>query len=233
MENNNKDIEKEKNLIKIKRKLISKELDELLKPLLAFIVLTCLFGYAGYTYSIDNNLDIKHGIIFGSLFPLGIALIKYINFDSIIAFIVYTIAYICLVQYLPTLVGIIILVIILSIFVAAFIHIEKKDRVEEIERFIKAEEIKNNTNKTIKTINAEDIIKSINRKSKKKFEGLELEDVNNEDLIYDDEIYECERCFKKISYEEYELNDCMCEDCYQDVHTDKNGNFHDDEYFDF
>ena len=42
----------------------------------------------------------------------------------------------------------------------------------------------------------------------------------------------CERCFKKISLEEYELNDFMCEDCYQEVHTDKNGNFHDDEYFD-
>ncbi len=35
------------------------------------------------------------------------------------------------------------------------------------------------------------------------------------------------------SYEEYELNDFMCEDCYQDVHTDKHGNFHDNEYFDF
>lgn len=44
---------------------------------------------------------------------------------------------------------------------------------------------------------------------------------------------ECERCFKKISLEEYELNDFMCEDRYQEVHTDKNGNFHDDEYFDF
>ena len=37
----------------------------------------------------------------------------------------------------------------------------------------------------------------------------------------------------EISFEEYELNDFMCEDCYQDVHTDKHGNFHDDEYFDF
>lgn len=54
-------------------------------------------------------------------------------------------------------------------------------------------------------------------------------------LDFDDEEKlecECERCFKKISLEEYELNDFMCEDCYQEVHTDKNGNFHDDEYFD-
>ena len=212
MENNNKDIEKKKNVIDINRKLISKELDELIKPLLAFIFLTCLFGYAGYTYSVDNNLDIKHGIIFGSLFPLGIALIKYINFDSILSYIIYTIAYICLVQYLPTFVGIIILVIILSTFVAAFIHIEKKDRTEQIEQALKFEEIKNNINKKNKATNAEDIIKSINKKNKKEFEKLKLEDEINDDLFDDEEIYECERCFKRISYEEYELNDFMCED---------------------
>ena len=39
-------------------------------------------------------------------------------------------------------------------------------------------------------------------------------------------------CFKKISEEEYELYDCMCEECFMDAHTDKYGNFHDDEYFD-
>jgi Zn finger protein HypA/HybF involved in hydrogenase expression len=34
----------------------------------------------------------------------------------------------------------------------------------------------------------------------------------------EDEEFYCERCFKKISEDEYEMNDCMCEDCYTDVH---------------
>ena len=38
---------------------------------------------------------------------------------------------------------------------------------------------------------------------------------------------------KVYSNKKYELNDFMCGDCYQDVHTDKLGNFHDNEYFDF
>ena len=62
-----------------------------------------------------------------------------------------------------------------------------------------------------------------------------IENDEEKDFLDEDEKLdcECERCFKKISFEEYELNDFMCEDCYQDVHTDKHGNFHDDEYFDF
>ena len=32
-----------------------------------------------------------------------------------------------------------------------------------------------------------------------------------------EESFYCERCFKKISEEEYEMNDGMCEDCYEDV----------------
>lgn len=31
------------------------------------------------------------------------------------------------------------------------------------------------------------------------------------------EKFYCERCFKRISEEEYEMNDCMCESCFTDV----------------
>jgi hypothetical protein len=34
----------------------------------------------------------------------------------------------------------------------------------------------------------------------------------------DDEEFFCERCFKKISEDEYEMNDGMCEECYTDVY---------------
>lgn len=223
--------EKVKNKVDIKKELISKELTELIKSLLAFIFLTVLFGYAGYTYSIDNNQDIKHGIVFGSLFPLGIALIKTLDIGNAFIYIVYTIAYICLIDYVPTFVGFIILFTIIAIFIFCFIRIEKKDRTEEIS---KINNLNNNVNYTKpntkitrpKEIIKEDYIPIIDE---------EIENDEEKDFLDEDEKLdcECERCFKKISFEEYELNDFMCEDCYQDVHTDKHGNFHDDEYFDF
>ncbi len=223
--------EKVKNKVDIKRELISKELTELIKSLLAFIILALLFGYAGYTYSIDNNLDIKHGIVFGSLFPLGIALIKTLDIGNAFTYIVYTIAYICLIDYVPTFVGFIILFTIIAIFIFCFIRIERKDRTEEISRI---NNLNNNVNYTKpytkitrpKEIIKEDYIPIIDE---------EIENDEEKDFLDEDEKLdcECERCFKKISFEEYELNDFMCEDCYQDVHTDKHGNFHDDEYFDF
>ena len=71
MDNNKK---KKKSDLDRKKELISKDLDELLKPLLAFVILAGLFGYAGYIYCVDNNHDIRHGIIFGSIFPLVHAL---------------------------------------------------------------------------------------------------------------------------------------------------------------
>ena len=223
--------EKVKNKVDIKKELISKELTELIKSLLAFIFLTVLFGYAGYTYSIDNNQDIKHGIVFGSLFPLGIALIKTLDIGNAFIYIVYTIAYICLIDYVPTFVGFIILFTIIAIFIFCFIRIEKKDRTEEIS---KISNLNNNVNYTKpntkitrpKEIIKEDYIPIIDE---------EIENDGEKDFLDEDEKLdcECERCFKKISFEEYELNDFMCEDCYQDVHTDKHGNFHDDEYFDF
>ena len=67
-------------------------------------------------------------------------------------------------------------------------------------------------------------------------ENLFKEDDYNldEDSFQDeDEKFECEMCFKKISREEYELYDFMCEECFMIAHTDKYGNFHDDEFFDF
>lgn len=223
--------EKVKNKVDIKKELISKELTELIKSLLAFIFLTVLFGYAGYTYSIDNNQDIKHGIVFGSLFPLGIALIKTLDIGNAFIYIVYTIAYICLIDYVPIFVGFIILFTIIAIFIFCFIRIEKKDRTEEIS---KISNLNNNVNYTKpntkitrqKEIIKEDYIPIIDE---------EIENDGEKDFLDEDEKLdcECERCFKKISFEEYELNDFMCEDCYQDVHTDKHGNFHDDEYFDF
>ena len=181
--------------------------------------------YLYYINFIDNNLDIIHGIVFGSLFPLGLALINAFNYGSFISYIIYIVAYICLIDYVPTFIGFIILFIIIAIFIVWFIYIEKKDRTEEIYKIYYY-----NSDKTtpVKTKTTEEI-------GEKYIPVIddEPEDDIEKDIFNDDEKLECEceRCFKKIFLEEYELNDFMCEDCYQEVHTDKNGNFHDDEYF--
>lgn len=46
----------------------------------------------------------------------------------------------------------------------------------------------------------------------------EEQNTENEDL--EEEFY-CERCFEKISQEEYEGNDGMCESCYEDMLFEK------------
>ena len=215
----------------IKEELISKDLNKILKPLLIFIILVVLFGYAGYVYSIDNNQDIRHGIIFGSLFPLGIALIKRIDFGGAFTYIAYTIAYICLVDYIPTYIGIIIIMILILLFIACFIYIEKKDRTKEIAEIRKSKNLIRP--QKISTYNINTTNNNYNNYNEIAIDSID-EDEDKENNFFDeneDLEYECEVCFKKISFEEYELYDCMCEDCYQDVHTDEQGNFHEDKYF--
>jgi len=46
---------------------------------------------------------------------------------------------------------------------------------------------------------------------------LKLRDLKSTTQPIVDERYECERCLKKITYKEYELYDCMCEDCFEDI----------------
>ena len=220
----NKEIKKSKSNSDINKELISKDLTELIKPLLTFVILAVLFGYAGYKYSIDNGQDIRHGIIFGSLFPLGIALIKVLDIGNAFIYIIYTIAYICIVDYIPTFVGIIILFIIITLFVISFIYIEK-DRTEEIS--------------TIQYNNAK-IIHPVPNKNTHPLNYKYTSDINNKydnnfdkDFLDEDERleHECEICSKKISYEEYEMYDGYCEDCFYDVHLDSKGNYHDEELF--
>lgn len=59
-----------------KNNLISQDLTELLKPLIAFTILTCVFGYIGYSYSSQNNGDVPHDTIFFSLYPVILVTIR-------------------------------------------------------------------------------------------------------------------------------------------------------------
>ena len=103
----------------------------------------------------------------------------------------------------------------------------------------------NNTNETKKdynssnatTDNISDIVvkEIINTLGKDTKSTDKVDDLDEEDDIFGDNEenlkFECEVCFKKISEEEYELYDGMCEDCFYDAHLDDEGKFHDEEIY--
>ncbi len=220
-------LENEKEKFDMKKEFISKDLNELFKLLVKFFVMMVLFGYIGYVYSKDNNISISHGIIFGSIFPLGIAILNSNNYNSIFTYIIYTIAYLIIVDYIPTFIGIIVLFTIILVFIGKFIYIEKKDRTEEILEYYNSKK----SNNTITTSNNESATKEIIENYSTKRPNERLNDYDDERFSNYEEEYECEICFKKISEEEFELYDCMCEECFMEVHIDEDGHFHDDKYF--
>ena len=61
MENNNEITRVKK---KIRAKLISKELTNIIVGLISFIMLSVIFGYIGYKFCLDNEYDIQRGIVF-------------------------------------------------------------------------------------------------------------------------------------------------------------------------
>lgn len=66
---------------------------------------------------------------------------------------------------------------------------------------------------------AEEILEEVN-KIEKKYNNISS--YSNYDFNTEYE-YECERCFKRISEEDYDLYDGMCEECFDETHYDFNG----------
>ena len=183
---------------------------------------------------INNSENVLNGIIYGSLFPFGLILVNERYYGGLFSYILYTIIYICVVGLIPVFVGIIILFFIISIYIIKFFDIKTKDRTREIG------EIKTNIAIDDQEIKKRSLIKTeVNIPIDNKDKRANIYINNNKDIekniyndnIEDEEEFECEICFKKISEEEYEAFDGMCEDCFFDVHTDFDGNFHDDEFF--
>lgn len=76
------------------------------------------------------------------------------------------------------------------------------------------------------------ILETISKNIKKYVERKKNKKLSRENIAYSksteiidrkprnytvNEKYECERCLKTISREEYELYDCMCESCFEDI----------------
>ena len=196
-------------------RIMNKNLKTVLK-FIGVVFLLGLFGYIGYIYSKDNNKAPFNGIIFGMITPLVIGginwLISEFNFSNIGQFIGVALSFalwIYIIEIIPNWIGIIVLIAIIVLIVFGLI--------EELEENKEKSNIKKNTNETVFINN-----RLINH------EQLEFEVANDEDENDAEEEFYCERCFKKISEEEYEANDCMCEDCFSDTHMDEFGNFRDD-----
>lgn len=190
---------------KIKNNLISADLTPIIVRLLCFLIISGIFGYIGYSFCLDNGYDIQRGIIFAISFPMGIALLKGFNFESKLTYIIYTILFFLLLDYIPTYVGIILLFVIVLLFILEFISVLKDDRTEEIDRIYRQER-----KSKVKRIN------KYSQQNKKENEYIKINSMK--------EKYYCERCFKEISEEEYELYDDMCEECFEETHYDFNGN---------
>lgn len=207
MEDNNEVIRAKK---KIRDKLISQELTDIIVGLIAFIMLSVIFGYIGYSFCLDNGYDIKKGIVFGILFPMGIAILKETNLGNKFTYIIYVVLYFILPDYIPTYIGIILLFIIILSFIGLFISTIKKDRSEEIDRIYRQEYCHSTKMSKLKI--------PIDYKQQKTSED------KSADFNFQEEKHYCERCFKEISQEEYELYDDMCEECFEETHYDFDGN---------
>ena len=163
--------------------------------LIICILLGILFGYAGYVFCKDNNYNLTKGITFGFLFPFILLKINDKYDFGFIIFVIFLVAWIALCSYIPTFVGIVAIFLIIIKYVLDIINLLKNKQntiTESHEQKNKLEYMDNNS-----------------------FSSY-YDDTNSDMNILEGSFY-CERCFKKISEEEYEMNDCMCEDCYEDV----------------
>lgn len=122
---------------KIKNDLISEELSELLIGLICVITASCLFGYIGYKFCLDNTYDIQKGIVCGALFPIVMEILIECDpckTENKFMYIIYAIIYFIISQYISAYIGIAILFLIVIGFIVYFISILKEDRTKEVEK---------------------------------------------------------------------------------------------------
>lgn len=231
-------MEEKKTREQIEDELISKDLTEYIKMLFALLVPCSLFGFLGYQLSLDLGDDVIGGIVAGAVFPLGAMLLSAIKIDGWGVYVLYAVSYIIITEFIPIWIGFTILFVIIFFYIVLFIYIEQRDRTEDISGYDKKDSVSRKNTVIIKKHNSYIPKYTYNNskivdKFKENHFNDDFLDEYSDDYDYgkydnwDEEIYECGICFKKISEEEYELNDCMCEECFIELHTDKNGHFYD------
>ena len=188
------------------RKLRENEIETIFSKLIELLILSIIGGFVGFSFCKYNQYNIAFGIVLGIACPWGYVWVNYVSkrFYDFFEDLYILISIVTFGLYA-------ILWFLVKIFISAFVGIIAMPIliVYYIYNIILALKKKNNTK--YNDINLSNKNSSINMKKIK--------------LKKDDEKYYCERCFKEISYEECELYDNMCEECFMDSHIDDDGNY--------
>lgn len=197
-----------------------KELKEIYIQIGKLIICSIIGGVIGYAFCISNGYNPMKGVILGVACPWGYIIVDMLSKSlysvledlyklvCLITFGIYAIAWFILKLCISALVGLIAGPIIAIYYIVKIRKVWKAD-YSDIE--YPNENTKSSINLTPNT-------------------SIKKEEVNEDISNEYEEKYYCEMCFKRISKEEYELHECLCEECYMDIHTDEDGNFKED-YF--
>ena len=214
----------EKKLEKLKEKIRDEKLLEIYGKIGKLICLGIIGAVIGYLYFRDNQYNPILGILLGIACPWGYIAIDYLSkalytvledlykLVTLITFGIYAIAWFVLKIVMSAYVGLAVAPILATYYVIKIKKAWKEDYTEEARSryfFEYPDESKR-------------IIKEL--------ENYQPQTTNQVSTSGVEDAYYCEMCFKKISQQEYELHECLCEDCYMDMHTDENGNFREDYY---
>jgi hypothetical protein len=211
----------------IKRKANQLKINELKEPISQLLLLS-MFSVIGAFYAKSTGENIFLCICcpwgFAIVAKICLWIYQYICslFNLLCLITVGFIAIICLVAvlYISCYVGIIAFPILFIYYIVKILSICKYDYIAEVNKCYNCCLYSNskssiNQEKTKTPINQVEKNRLIKEYSKPHTSKKKV--YNNFDNYKSEEFY-CERCLKKISEDEYEMNDCMCEDCYTDVH---------------
>ena len=191
----------------------SKKLSNFIRILIIIICVMCIFGYAGYHFGKENNYDIKKCIIFGSLYPFAIGILIALDMGGFFSYIIFTIFYIFIINYIPLYVGMFIFAIIIFSLFVEFMKICSIDTSEDEEIIETTKKYDNYTLKKEEPINdyekyklndevitheeLEDEYSHTNYDEIEDFEENELSVSNDFEVQYDIHLYDSH-------YDEYE-----------------------------
>lgn len=217
----------EEKLKKLEKKNRDEHLSKIYEQVIILFGLSIIGGIIGYLFCKDNQYPIINGIILGIACPWGYIFVdklsKTLNslpaindlyrLVCLITFGIYAILWFIIKLVLSAYAGMIVGPIIAIYYVVKIRRTWKDDYSEFAKTRYYIEYPDEKTNYSIKN----------NSNTSK---------ADNSLLIpkYEDEKYYCEMCFKEITREEYETCECLCEECYMDIHTDEEGNFREDYY---
>ena len=231
----------------VKEEIKNENLQEIYDAIIGFLFGSIIASVIGFFFCKFNNFDIRLGIIGGMCLPSGYIFVdiifKYLHtlFEQIYTFLcvitlnIFAIFAFFLKLYVAFYVGIDAGPIFLVYFAFKIYHINTTDYTKQAqERINSSHFIDANSCSLVSSSVSSDVVYSPNVKDSSVLEISSTPDVNNDfsasdedndldddlddDLIDENECCYCERCFKKISLEDYELYDGMCEDCFYDVY---------------